>query len=86
MEIKIPKEVRLHKETLFFGLSTRQFFCSVLAVGMAVAGFFQYNGLTFEQFVWAFIKSELLCARPRVFRSENIYLRALGEKGGMSDD
>ncbi len=114
MEIKIPKEVRLHKETLFFGLSARQFFCSVLAVGMAVgvyfllkdllgretaswlcilsaaplavAGFFQYNGLTFEQFVWAFIKSEILCARPRVFRSENIYLRALGEKEGMSDD
>ena len=88
MEIKIPKEVRLHKETLFFGLSARQFFCSVLAVGMAVgvyfllkdllgretaswlcilsaaplavAGFFQYNGLTFEQFVWAFIKLSTL--------------------------
>ncbi len=122
MEIKIPKEVRSHKETLFLGLSVRQFFCSVLAVGtavgvyfllknvlggetaswlcivsaapLAVAGFFQYNGLTFEQFVWAFIKSELLCARPRVFRSENIYLQAMRlgkktakrKKGGMSDD
>lgn len=124
MEIKIPKEVRSHKETLFFGLSARQFLCSALAVGMAVgvyvllkdvlgqetaswlcvvaaaplavAGFFQYNGLTFEQFVWAFLKSELLCARPRVFRSENIYLQAMGmgkkkkpakrRKGGMSDD
>ena len=36
MEIKINKEVRQHRETLFFGLSARQFFCSVLAVGMAV--------------------------------------------------
>ena len=28
MEIKIPKEVRQHKETIFFGLSVRQFvFC-----------------------------------------------------------
>ena len=32
MEIKIPKEVRQHSETIFFGLSTRQFICAVLAV------------------------------------------------------
>lgn len=114
MEIKINKEVRQHRETLFFGLSARQFFCSVLAVGMAVgvyflfknvlgqetaswvcivaaaplavAGFFRYNGLTFEQFAWAWLKSQFLCNRPRTFQSENIYLRAIGGKGGMNDD
>ena len=32
MEIKINKEIRAYRETLFFGLSTRQFICSVLAV------------------------------------------------------
>ena len=37
MEIKIPKEVRQHKETIFFGLSARQFFCAAVAVGLAVA-------------------------------------------------
>ena len=37
MEIKIPKEVRKHKETIFFGLSARQFFCAAVAVGLAVA-------------------------------------------------
>ena len=37
MEIKIPKEVRAHKETIFFGLSARQFICAVLAVAVAVA-------------------------------------------------
>lgn len=36
MEIKIPKEVRQHKETIFFGLSARQFFCAAVAVGLAV--------------------------------------------------
>ena len=36
IEIKIPKEVRQHKETIFFGLSARQFICAVLAVGLAV--------------------------------------------------
>ena len=35
MEVKIPKEVRSHRETIFFGLSARQFFCSALAVGTA---------------------------------------------------
>ena len=114
MEIKINKEVRQHNETLFFGLSARQFFCSILAVGMAVgvyfllknilgqetaswmcivaaaplavAGFFQYNGLTFEQFAWAFIKSQFLCAKPRTFQSENIYLRTIAGKGGAKHD
>ena len=37
MEIKIPKEVLQHKESIFFGLSTQQFFCAVVAVGIAVA-------------------------------------------------
>ena len=36
IEIKIPKEVRQHKETIFFGLSARQFICAVLAVRLAV--------------------------------------------------
>ena len=108
MEIKIPKEVRQHKESIFFGLSTRQFFCAVVAVGIAVAvylllgpaigkenaswlcvlvaapvavaGFFSYNGLTLEQFAWAFLKSELLCAGGRRFASENFYYNMLGRK------
>lgn len=114
MEIKIPKEVRSHRETIFFGLSTRQFICSALAVGVAVgvylglqgvlgkdtaswlcivaaaplaaAGFFSYNGLTFEQFAWAFLKSQILCAGPRVYRSENLYQKAMGGKGAREDD
>lgn len=114
MEIKINKEVRQHSETLFFGLSARQFFCSAFAIGtaagvyfalrnvlgqeaaswacivaaapIAAAGFFRYNGLAFEQFAWAFIKSQILCAGPRVFQAENIYYTLLHGKGGMDDD
>ena len=109
MEIKIPKEVRLHKETVLFGLTLRQLLCSGLAVGtavmvylalgpvlgketaswvcilaaapFAVAGFFQYNGLTFGQFLWAVLKSQVLYAGPRVFRAENLYCAALSRKG-----
>ena len=105
MEIKINKEIRAYRETLFFGLSVRQFVCSVLAVGVAVAlyftlsrvldretvswvcivgaapvaaaGFFQYNGMTLERFLLAYIRSEFLFPRRLVFKSDNIYAKAL---------
>ena len=101
IEIKINKEIHQYKESMFFGLTLRQFTCSALAVGiavaayfyfrpllgdeavswicifgacpMAVAGFFHYNGMTLEQFLWAFIKSEILCAGPRRFDSVNLH-------------
>ena len=100
MEIKINKEIKDYHESMFFGLSARQFICSVLAVGVAVgtyfglrdiigretvswmcvllaapfaaAGFFKYNGMTFEKFAAAYIRSEFLAAGRRVFKSENI--------------
>ena len=55
--------------------------CIVAAAPVAVTGFFQYNGLTFEQFAWAWLKSQILCAGPRTFQSENIYCKALTRKG-----
>lgn len=35
IEVKIPKEIRQYKESIFFGLSTRQFFCSLAALFIA---------------------------------------------------
>ncbi|MDU5534217.1 PrgI family protein [Subdoligranulum sp. OF01-18] len=40
MEIKIPKEIREYQESIFFGLNTRQFVCSLLALGVAVGLYF----------------------------------------------
>lgn len=40
MEIKINREVRTYHETIFFGLSARQFFCSLGAVTAAVGAYF----------------------------------------------
>lgn len=51
---------------------TASWLCIIMAAPMAMAGFFTYNGMTFEQFLWAFIKSEFLCAGERPFISENI--------------
>ena len=114
MEVKIPKEVRQHKESVFFGLSARQFFCAALAVilavvvyltcyktigketaswlcilvavPVAVAGFFTYNGLSFEELIWAFIKSQFLCCNYRKFISENIYYNMLNRKESSDFD
>ena len=38
MEIKINKEILTYQETIFFGLTMRQFFCSALAVMLCSAG------------------------------------------------
>ena len=40
MEVRINKEIRNYTESMFFGLSLRQFAFSVLAIGTAVALYF----------------------------------------------
>ncbi len=105
IEVRINKEVRNYQESLFFGLSLRQFAFALLAVLVAVGvyfglrtvvgegdigwlcvlaafpfalgGFFSYNGMTFERFLLALIRSELLYPRKLVFRSENLYAKIL---------
>lgn len=93
MEVKINREIRNYTESMFFGLSMRQFIFSILAVAVAVGlyfllkpyvgtetvswmcilgaapfaalGFITYHGMTAEQFIWAWIRSELL--EPKKF-------------------
>lgn len=105
LEVRINKEVRDYQESLFFGLSLRQFLFSLLAVLVAVGlyfslrsvvgsgeigwicvlaafpfamcGFFQYNGMTFEQFILVLIRSEFLYPKRLVFKSDNLYTKAL---------
>ena len=45
MEIKINKEIRSYKETVYFGLTVRQLICSLLAVGTAVGLHFALRGV-----------------------------------------
>ena len=105
MEVKINKEIRNYTESMFFGLSMRQFLFSVLACGVAVGlffllrgrfgtetlswmcilgaspfavmGFVRYNGMTAEQFVWAWIKSEFIMPKKLLFVPENLYYEAM---------
>ena len=106
MEVKINREIRNYTESMFFGLSLRQFIFSVLALGVVVLlyfvlkpylgtetvswvcilgaapfaamGFITYHGMTAEQFLWAWLRSEFI--EPRFLRSEpvnNIYYETM---------
>ncbi len=56
MEVKVNREIREYTESMFFGLSMRQFVFSVMACGMAVGLYFllrPYFGM--ETLSWACI-------------------------------
>ena len=114
MEVKINREIRNYTESMFFGLSMRQFVFSILAILVAVGlyfllkphfgtetvswmcilgaapftalGFITYHGMTAEQFLWAWLRSELLEPKELRFESSNLYYEALKDKleGGKS--
>ena len=114
MEVKINREMRNYTESMFFGLSMRQFVFSVLAILVAVGlyfllkphfgtetvswmcilgaapfaalGFITYHGMTAEQFLWAWLRSELLEPKELRFEASNLYYEALKGKleGGKS--
>ena len=101
MEVKINKEIRNYTESVFFGLTLRQFIFSIIACGVAVGlyfilkpyfeiselswmcilgavpfavlGFVTYNGMTAEQFIVAYIKSELLMPKQLKYVGSNSY-------------
>ena len=101
MEVKINREIRNYTESMFFGLTLRQFIFSVCACAVAVGiyfllkpyvgtetvswmcilgaapfaalGFIKYNGMNAEEFVIAWIKSEILMPKVLFFKPENFY-------------
>jgi len=113
LEVKINKEIRNYTESMFFGLSMRQFIFSVLAIAVAVIlyfvlkpivgmetvswvcilgavpfaaiGFVSYHGMTAEQFLWAWIKSEILMPKRLIFRPTNLYYEALKDEYAKSE-
>lgn len=49
------------------------------AAPFAGCAFFKYHHLTLEQFIWVWIKSEILYPKKLVFCSENLYVQCLDE-------
>ena len=112
MEVKVPRDILRFEESMFFGLSLRQFLFAGLAVGVAVGsyflfnsrlgmettswicivsaipfaamGFIQYNGMTADQFVKTWVRSEMLFPSVLVFRASNLYMDMI-EQGRIED-
>ena len=116
MEVKINREIRNYTESMFFGLSMRQFVFSLLAVLVAVGlyfllcsyfgletlswmvilaaapfavmGFVSYHGMSAEQLLITWIRSELIEPRQLSVQVNNLYYEAMKkwiaakEKGG----
>ena len=59
------------------GLETLSWVCILGAAPFALLGFLKYNGMTAEQFVWAWLCSEVLTPKQLVFKAENIYYEAV---------
>ena len=105
MEVKINKEISNYQESMFFGLSMRQFVFSVLAVAVAVVlyfvlnpylgtetvswvcvlgaaplaamGFFKYHGMTAEQFVINWVRTELIEPKYFRFQSQSLFCQMM---------
>ncbi len=54
--------------------------CILGAAPFAALGFITYHGMTAEQFIWAWIRSELLEPKEIRFESSNFYYEALKDK------
>lgn len=63
MEVKINKEIRNYTESIYFGLSLRQFFFSMLACILSIFIFFLFRDkLNIEIVSWICIFSVVPCA------------------------
>ena len=51
--------------------------CILGAAPFAVCGFFTYHGMTAEQTLWAWFKSQIVMPRRLVFQSDSLYYQAL---------
>ena len=51
--------------------------CILGAAPFAACGFFTYHGMTAEQVLWAWFKSEILSPKRLVFRSDSYYYEAM---------
>lgn len=57
----------------------RGWLCMIGAAPFAACGFIKYHGMTAEQFLWAFLKSEFLYPKRLSYCPENLYYMCLEE-------
>ena len=58
--------------------------CVLCAFPFALGGFFQYNGMTLERFLLAYIRTEFIYPHRLVFQSDNLYAKLM-ERSSMKE-
>ena len=61
----------------YVGSETVSWMCVLGAAPFAALGFFTYHGMTAEQFLWAWLRSELLEPKQIHFEASTLYYEAL---------
>ena len=61
----------------YVGPETVSWVCVLGAAPFAALGFFTYHGMTAEQVLWAWFKSEILCPKRLIFKSDSYYYEAM---------
>ena len=61
----------------YVGAETVSWMCVLGAAPFAALGFFTYHGMTAEQFIWAWLRSELLEPKQFHFEASTLYYEAL---------
>lgn len=61
----------------YVGTETVSWMCILGAAPFAALGFFTYHGMTAEQFLWVWLRSEFLEPRVLTFRPCNLYYEIL---------
>ena len=56
----------------YFGIETLSWICILGVIPFAAVGFLKYNGMYAEEFIVAWVKSEILTPRILFFQAENI--------------
>ena len=75
-----------------YEIGTLSWMCILGATPFAVLGFIQYNGMYAEDFIKAWLKSEVLIPKVLKFKGENLYYEMLKpeferiKKEGMKQD
>ena len=61
----------------YVGTETVSWMCILGAAPFAALGFFTYHGMTAEQFLWIWLRSEFLEPRVLTFQPRNLYYEIL---------
>ena len=76
---------------VFFGLRNVMgtegvsWLCILAAAPFAAMAFFHYNGMSAEQFAWAWLKSEVIYPKNVCFKANNLYYELMREAGVVND-